>query len=264
MTKPDASRGYWLSCKVGIGSDRLFSASRLHSSLHTIRPASTSTHLDPNDPSRIPAHATQEGQGNQSLYFPFRQNTIARRARSPGLTEMNYQFDEGQTAANGTQPRRDSGDVPLPRGFDPDTRRTSEESDGGLPVGGDARKLVDERVRTEEAIGEEEENEEMLRAADEDDPPAIDLGAVLGDDRPSDENTAAALREGDQEPQPKRPMGERGADRKLARKEMLSDRLTTVFGLEEKEEVLEEMRCWLLRSISASFLLYIRVYAELG
>jgi sterol 3beta-glucosyltransferase len=39
-------------------------------------------------------------------------------------------------------------------------------------------------------------------------------------------------------------------EKQRVRREKLAERLMEVFGLEKREEVLEEMRCWLLRSVS--------------
>lgn len=97
-----------------------------------------------------------------SLDFPFKENTIARRAQAPGPEELSYQFS------------------PCRSGFKP------------LPLSG--------------AATPEEGTLPSTRVDHE-----VDLG-------------------------------ERMRKRKLAK------RLQEVFGLEEEEEIVEELACWLLRS----------------
>jgi len=227
--------------------------SRLHSSLHTIGPMAASTNLDPNDVVEVAGSTPRGSDHPNNLHFPFRANTIARRARSPGQSELNYQFAEAlrrrqASEANGGAP----GKVPMPRGFDVDRRRSSNGSDGGLSIGGGARKLVDEQIHREEDIGEEEEEEEMERAAEEDrEASNVQLAPPIDEDLPNQGNVGASLREGPQEEILEDHMEDENAtERKRVRKEKLSERLMEVFGLEEREEVIDEMRCWLLRSVS--------------
>lgn len=217
---------------------------RLHSSLHTIRPRSP-PQPHPQVPVNTPMAHTHHGQ---NLDFPFRENTIARRAQSPGVEELNYQFSQSKISATG------EGGVPVPRGFNPDIRRDSDQSlGGGILMEGEARQMVDEQIRHEENLGEEEEEEEMERAAEE----GIDLTPEMKrmnmasgvETRPSDDNVGAALREGQQE-EAMEGMASNAQEKKRMRRELLAGKLQEVFGLEEREEVLEEMRCWLLRSVS--------------
>jgi sterol 3beta-glucosyltransferase len=65
-------------------------------------------------------------------------------------------------------------------------------------------------------------------------------------------NTAAALQEAEhgQQVEVEDRMQQNQGEKQRLRREQLSQRLQEVFGLDEKEEVLEEMRCWLLRSVS--------------
>ena len=225
--------------------------SRLHSSLHTIRPMNTSTHLDPNDLVDV-AGQTPRGLHEPNFHFPFRANTIARKARSPGQAELNYQFAEALRIRRESEESDGSlGTVPMPRGFDFDNRRISEDSDGGLSVGGETRELMDAQIHREEDIGEEEEDEEIVRAAEQDrESSSVQLGPQISGDRPDEGNTGAALRESPQVELVEDRLRENATERKRLRKEKLSERLMEVFGLEEREEVLEEMRCWLLRSVS--------------
>lgn len=181
------------------------------------------------------------------LHFPFRDNTIARHARSPGLNELNFQFrGTEETAAGGSTT---ISSVPMPRGM-VDTRRESGES-----IGPGARQMLDERTKAEEGIAENEEKTEILRAEGRlpEGVQALNLGPQLDREvSPSDANAGAALRErtdvrgaeveDSMEPNPN--------EKQLVRKEKLAERLQDVFGLEQREEVLEEYRCWLLRSVS--------------
>ncbi|ORY29024.1 hypothetical protein BCR39DRAFT_559323 [Naematelia encephala] len=191
------------------------------SSLHTIRP--------------MVSNSTVKPHPSQSLHFPFRENTIARRARSPAPTELNFQF-------RGSHP----GEVPLPRGFDADSLRGED----GLHISNDAVKLVQDRVEAEEKRGAQEEKEEILRAEVQGGPASksLILEAPIGAESPSENNTDAALREEIDEVVEER-MEPTIQERKRLRREKLADKLQEVFGLEEREEVLEELRCWLLRML---------------
>jgi sterol 3beta-glucosyltransferase len=103
------------------------------------------------------------------------------------------------------------------------------------------------RMTQEEGMGEEEEKEEIMRAAEEDDGVnELDLQHAGG---AGQSNTAAALRGGDDGEMERSRRGS-SDDKKKIRKEKLAGKLMDVFGLQEREEVLEEMRCWLLRSVS--------------
>lgn len=195
------------------------------------------------------------GPVSQSLQFPFKQNTIARKARSPGVNELSYQF------ANRPQTSQPPPEIPspVPESEGLSSRRTSGESDGGLSIGGEARQLVAEQVEHEAAIGEEEERAEIDRAGDETGVEApfnlatpVNRNAVLPQQgkSQSEENVAAALREGSDEEVVEDRMAPNATERKQLRREKLAEKLQEVFGLEEREPVLEEMRCWLLRSVS--------------
>jgi len=116
----------------------------MHSSLHTIRPMDTGDETSPKS-GRV-RRIFHHNRSGTHLDFPFRENTIARRAQAPGKTEMTYQM----------APTSDS----------------DEHTDN-------------------------EDNDE-----------------------------------------------------KRQRSERLAARLQEVFGLDDVEEVLEEMPCWLLRSVS--------------
>jgi sterol 3beta-glucosyltransferase len=104
----------------------------------------------------------------QHLDFPFRENTIARRAQAPGVGEINYQL--------------------------------SPNVDPSL--------LVD--LPTEDRVESELESDASAAAV---------------------ELSSAEIK-------------------RRRRNARLAARLKEVFGLEEEEEVLEEMTCWLLRSVS--------------
>jgi sterol 3beta-glucosyltransferase len=110
--------------------------------------------------------------------------------------------------------------------------------------------MIDRRIAAEEDTGEKEEDQEILRTR----PEALNLAPDVGGKKakPSDANLDAALREGleGEEELVEERMELNPAERQRVRKEKLSERLMEVFGLEEREEVLEEMRCWLLRSVS--------------
>lgn len=212
---------------------------------------STSTHLHPNDIVEVAGTTPRDPHSNAQLHFPFRANAIARKARSPGQSELNYQFTDGLRERQASESGEGIlGAVPMPRGFDP-SRRSSEESDGGLSVGGNTRRMMYDQIHREEDIGDAEEEDEMERAADQDSiSSGLHLATPISEDLPNEENTAAALREAPDDELLEDGMQENRTERMRVRREKLSERLMEVFGLEEKEEVLEEMRCWLLRSVS--------------
>lgn len=220
-------------------------AKRLGSSLHTIRPMSTQAEddmvrVDQSD-ARRPANNTR------SLNFPFRANTVARKARSPGPTEIQYQLAKSSLNEADAVP----ADASAEQGYFPKTeeleiRRSSAESEGS--IGQPARAMMQDRIQKEENMGEEEEAEEISKAT------GTELEPVT--EAPSREsgadNTSAALREGSGEVEVVEDrMMENPSEKKRLRREMLAEKLQDVFGLAEREEVIDEMRCWLLRSISA-------------
>jgi sterol 3beta-glucosyltransferase len=111
-----------------------------------------------------------------------------------------------------------------------DSRRSSLQSDGSMPAG--TRVFLDDQFTREERKASEEEDSEMARAG-------LETGGSAGD------NTDATLRQDG--------MKDKGAgEKQRIRREKLGQKLMEVFGLHEREEVIEEMRCWLLRSISES------------
>lgn len=227
---------WWLHYILQISLTRL-AVSRLHSSLHTIRPKRKQTSGD--DQAMLGSELGPNRQ--ESLDFPFRQNTIARRARSPGMGEIEYQLHSSRQTAGQSTSGGDNGTVS--QQLDP--RRHSVESEASLSIPEGAREVLDDRISKEEALGGSEELSEMRRAAAQD-------GEYLPDSPSrSDDNTAAALREGSGEDEiVEDNMGSNAQEKKRLRREKLSEKLMDVFGLQEREEVLEEMRCWLLRSVS--------------
>ena len=68
---------------------------------------------------------------------------------------------------------------------------------------------------------------------------------------PTRGNVDAALREPDaSEEAIFEPVEITAEERRVLRRDKLSAKLQEVFGLQEREEVLDELRCWLLRSVS--------------
>lgn len=121
-----------------------------------------------------------------------------------------------------------------------DSRRSSAASDGSLPPG--TRVMLNDQIAKEQQQAGEEEDTEMARAGLE------TGGSGISGERGSAENTAAVLREhGDDDDNT---VHQESGEKQRIRKEKLGQKLMEVFGLPEREEVLEEMRCWLLRSIS--------------
>lgn len=187
--------------------------------------------------------ASQRQPNNvKNLNFPFRANTVARRARSPGPSELQYQLAKSSLNEADQPTPSTPGDQDY---FDHEElghRRTSADSDAS--IGQPARQLMQDRIGKEETIGEEEEAREMSRTAE--------LAPALGNEQ---DNTSAALREGSgSEEIMEDQMMENPSEKKRIRREKLAIKLQEVFGLAEREEVLEEMRCWLLRSISESLI----------
>lgn len=132
----------------------------MHSSLHTIRPMETAGLPSGSPTERVSPRKQQHRLLHPELHFPFRENTIARRAQAPGQTELSYQY------------------------------------------------------------ADEEENDSVL----------ADLPLERHAVQPTDTESEA--------------------EAKRHRSARLAARLQEVFGLKEEEEVLEEMTCWLLRSVS--------------
>ncbi|WVQ85442.1 hypothetical protein IAT38_007607 [Cryptococcus sp. DSM 104549] len=285
--------------------------SRLGSSLHTIRPMSSSpTAIDSPAVGTTTPYANTRSHSHRSLDFPFRENAIARKARRPGTDELDYQFGRakagpgaragagGAGAAPGeTETGGEEGSIPPPRGFE---RRASETSDTSSMTssvqafGGTGQRILSEQIAKEQDRGAAEEGEEILRstmfgpegislagegeeiprsrafgpegislAGEKEDilhsrmfgPEGISL-AGKGETR-SEANVVAALREGSDDDALSEVMQQNESERRMMRKEKLAKRLMDVFGLEEREEVLEEMKCWLLRSIMLKGYMYL-------
>lgn len=180
-------------------------------------------------------------QQQRRLKFPFRANTIARRAQSPGAMEIQYQL--AQAHGLSTTPALHQ----LGMAGDLDSHRGSGESDTSLDPG--AQQFLNDRVTAEETQAQREVGQEIERTERE---------AELHSDNESreilraDPEAAAALREAQEgsEVEVEDRMQMNAGERQRLRKERLSQKLMDVFGLTEAEEVLEEMRCWLLRSVS--------------
>jgi sterol 3beta-glucosyltransferase len=118
-----------------------------------------------------------------------------------------------------------------------------------MSIGQPARELMSNRISKEEDQGQQEEAEEISKASR----PSADLATLA--EMPSREsgvdNTSAALREESGENEiVEDQMMENPSEKKRLRREKLAEKLQDVFGLAEREEVVDEMRCWLLRSIS--------------
>ena len=231
----------------------------MHSSLHTIRPMAH-TPVD-EDIVEIPPSmvSSPSGEFSQHLHFPFRENTIARRARSPGQSELAYQFAEAARRRKISLEKKEvtpaaldqTGAVPPPKQMDDELVVSPGIEQVVAGDDGLTRDLVGDRIQREAEIGELEEIEEISAAAREL-PNKVDLSRVRsGDTSTSEVNTEAALREerGRNEVVEER-MPTNVQEKKRLRREMLSQKLMEVFGLDEREEVLEEMKCWLLRSVS--------------
>ncbi|ODN84084.1 hypothetical protein, variant [Cryptococcus amylolentus CBS 6039] len=242
---------------------------KLGSSLHTIRPLS-------NPATPLP---TPYAHPSHSLHFPFRQNAIARKARRPGTTELDYQFAaspprsgherQGSIASEVSS----DGEVPLPKGFKQSKRESSDSSVGSIT--GEEADMLNARITQEQGIADEEERVEMLETAREEGVSEIELGKAIStrgslqdlnaaaalSTRGSlqDLNTAAALREENHEGEDviAESLETDESEKRLMRKERLAERLMEVFGLEEREEVLAEMKCWLLRCVMLKGYMYL-------
>lgn len=139
-----------------------------------------------------------------------------------------------------------------------DTRRSSEDSDASLDPA--AREFLSERIAVEEDNARREEIEEIRNAeesAEVHGRPHAELDVYGHDGEESgsgaeESNTEAALREaeGGELVEVEDRMAMNAGERQRLRKQQLGQRLMEVFGLNEMEEVVEEMRCWLLRSVS--------------
>ncbi|WVO17804.1 hypothetical protein L204_105502 [Cryptococcus depauperatus] len=229
---------------------------RLNSSLSTIRPISTSPSY--NTSSAKALHTTHH---THSLQFPFRQNTIARKARRPGANELSYQFagivPDRKTNANDTDYSSD-GDIPLPKGFVP--RPSDMSSDSGSEtssVTGAKAQIINDRITKGKKIAMSEEREEILLSAEETN---LNLDNIAKQaESQSDVNLGAALRDGAERGQHviEERMQPDESEKRLIRKEKLAQRMMEVFGLEDQEEVLEEMKCWLLRNIMLKGYMYL-------
>ncbi|EIW72673.1 hypothetical protein TREMEDRAFT_41904 [Tremella mesenterica DSM 1558] len=215
----------------------------------------------PEDSVPAPTKQKQQRPKAPSLQFPFRANTIARRARSPGLDELQYQF--AKSGSSGLQAHdNDVPDVPPPKGaFSRRQRQDGDQSsESSSLTDNSSRRLVARRIEKEEHLGAAEEHEEILRTLsdEESDDSQEDVakkhtqGKLLRND-----NTEAALREDQDEEMLEERMSVNPGEKKRVRKERLAERLQEVFGLEEREEVLEELRCWLLRSVMLKGYMYL-------
>ena len=214
------------------------------SSLTTIRPMSTQ--VDEDMVNINSSDAARSRANSKSLNFPFRANTVARRARSPAATEIQYQLAKATLGEADAVPANASEQeyFPTPIG---EVRRSSEDSE--MSIGQPARELMSARISKEEYQGQQEEAEEISKASR----PSADLATLA--EIPSIEaradNTSAALREESGENEiVEDQMMENPSEKKRLRREKLAEKLQDVFGLAEREEVVDEMRCWLLRSIS--------------
>lgn len=235
----------------------------MHSSLHTIRPMSSPAdemvNVDPS--SYFPANQGH-GTAHHSLLFPFRQNTIARKAKSPGVNELSYQFANQQLRESSSPPAPDIP-TPVPEQEVLQTEQQhppAKRADSPSSLCEDTREVLADRIEQEAAIGEEEEREEIVKAVSNE---AGTDNAPIGLEEPigapleklksqSEENVVAALREGSETEEVEDQMVSNATERKQVRREKLAERLQEVFGLEQRETVLEEMRCWLLKSVSES------------
>ncbi|KAK4684673.1 hypothetical protein P7C73_g5496, partial [Tremellales sp. Uapishka_1] len=207
--------------------------SRIHSSLHTIRPLQSS---------QVPPGTThQNASSGPRLSFPLRDNTIAHRARSPGVKEMEFQLAPSLQDHQSDTP----GSFPMPKGSNGNDSGSDESGDERLAAGVDVRKIMSDRIQVEEKMGEREERGEMVKAAQN---AGRQSHAHIGTPSSKD-NVGAALREED-DGDASDTMETNENEKRRLRREKLSQRLKQVFGLEDREEVVVELRCWLLRSVS--------------
>lgn len=250
LTRPKGERLFPLPSIV---PQLTISATRMQSSLNTIRPMAPQNEEDLVQVP--PADQVKPPHTSHRLSFPFRANTIARRARTPGQKELSYQF-AGMTTSEVREAERQSAEQGYFDGDGSDSRRSSgetDESDGGVPVDSPARHLMADRISKEENMAGEEEAKEMDRVGHSPMVNSTGLAPPIPElnQRPSDDNAPAALREGSSEDEViEDQMMANPSEKKRLRREQLAERLQEVFGLEEREDVLDEMRCWLLRSVS--------------
>ncbi|WWC58506.1 uncharacterized protein I303_101049 [Kwoniella dejecticola CBS 10117] len=236
---------------------------RLGSSLHTIRPM-IQPHPDQQSSQPQRSQTAHAAHSIHALRFPFRDNTIARRARRPNDTELSYQYAEAQARRLRIQ---DPSSNVSSEGGSPqidESRRLSDPVSETSSIGAPAREMLNEQISHEEEIGEAEERDEIVRAAEASPekisaPSDLDLAPVVSEHEQQALNTDAALRqpEGASEEAIEHDIKPNENERRRLRKEKLAERLMEVFGLEEKEEVLEEMRCWLLRSVMLKGYMYL-------
>jgi sterol 3beta-glucosyltransferase len=146
------------------------------------------------------------------------------------------------------------------------SRRSSDDSTRSIQsrnsLDPDMAAMLNERVTAEESTAKAEEGAEIARitSSDEDERKRMEAqfqhmsvsGEEAADSDPAKSNTDAALKEAEygQQVEVEDRMQQNQGEKQMLRREQLSQRLQEVFGLDEKEEVLEEMRCWLLRSVS--------------
>ena len=252
LSRPKGKR---LSALPSTTTHLTVSATRMQSSLNTIRPMSTQKE---DDLVQVPpADQVKPPHTSHGLSFPFRANTIARRARTPGQKELSYQF-AGMTTSEVREAERQSAEQGYFDNEESSSRRSSgetDEDDDGVPVNSPARHLMEHRISKEENMAGEEEAKEMNRVGHSPMTNSSGLAPPIpaADQRPSDDNAPAALREGSSEEEIiEDQMMVNPSEKKRLRREQLAERLQEVFGLEEREDVLDEMRCWLLRSVSKS------------
>ncbi|WRT64019.1 uncharacterized protein IL334_000946 [Kwoniella shivajii] len=207
---------------------------RLGSSLHTIRPMKQ----------------TRSGEDDSNRF------TSARTVRQSQGPEASHQILEGKVQTSEDTSRRSDS----PQRYIDDNRRLSDPVSEGS-IGGDARVFLNEQISHEEQIGEQEEKDEIVRAAEQSPEKApINLAPIVGQhEDQQDLNTDAALREPETRTEQAVEEGIQSneGERRRVRKEKLAERLMDVFGLEENEDVLEEMRCWLLRSVMLKGYMYL-------
>jgi sterol 3beta-glucosyltransferase len=205
-----------------------------------------STQVDEDMVNISSSDAARSRANSKSLNFPFRANTVARKARSPAATEIQYQLAKASLGEASAVPASAAEQeyFPAQQG---DIRRSSEDSE--MSIGQPARELMSDRISKEEDQGRQEEAQEISRASR----PSADLATLseIPSREPGADNTSAALREGSSEEEiVEDQMMENPSEKKRLRREKLAEKLQDVFGLAEREEVVDEMRCWLLRSIS--------------
>nr|XP_019049094.1 sterol 3-beta-glucosyltransferase [Kwoniella bestiolae CBS 10118]OCF28024.1 sterol 3-beta-glucosyltransferase [Kwoniella bestiolae CBS 10118] len=240
---------------------------RLGSSLHTIRPMNQPQTINENNDKVKPPQPPHSPHGIhplQPLQFPFRDNTIARKARRPNETELAYQYAESEARRQSLEVSDSNVSSESSSPFPPDSaytsRRPSDPSSETSSIDGTARELLHEQISHEEELGEAEEREEIYRAAEASPVKApLDLAPAISEHEQQELNTDAALRQAEtkQEEVVEESIQPNESERRRVRKEKLAERLMDVFGLEEREDVLEEMRCWLLRSVMLKGYMYL-------